>query len=128
MICTTLNDLYYVEWFVQHWMICNSLNYMYYVEWYVLHSYFSEWFVQHWMICTALNDSDYAGWFVQRWIIWTTMSIHFLLSAGCAYSWKHYIIFYSNCWVKLFLIWKYQEEIYSALPQKLIIKISFWSF
>ena len=33
-MCATLNDLYYVEWFVQH----------------------VEWFELRWVICTLLND------------------------------------------------------------------------
>ena len=40
MICTTLNDLYCVEWSVLRWMICTALNDLYYVEWFALHSFF----------------------------------------------------------------------------------------
>ena len=153
VICTTLNDLYYVEWFVLSWMICTTLNDLYYVRWVnctILNDlYYVEWFVQHWMIfyflakfvrprkiCTALTDLYYVEWFGVRWMICTTLnhlgydellSIGFLMSARCAYSKKYCKIFYTNLWVDFFLIWKYQEEIYSALPQKLVIKRCFWS-
>ena len=49
MICTTLNEMYYVEWFALPWMICTVLNGLYYVGWFVL----------RWMICTTLNDLYY---------------------------------------------------------------------
>ena len=116
----TLNDLYYVEWFVQRWMIF----------------YFLAKFVGPRMICTALKDLYYVEWFGVRWMICTTLnhlgydellSIGFLMSARCAYSKKYCKIFYTNLWVDFFLIWKYQEEIFSALPQKLVIKRCFWS-
>ena len=147
VICTTLNDLYYVEWFVLSWMICTTLNDLYYVRWVnctILNDlYYVEWFVQHWMIfyflakfvrprkiCTALTDLYYVEWFGVRWMICTTLnhlgydellSIGFLMSARCAYSKKYCKIFYTKLWVDFSLIWKYQEEIFSALPQKLVI-------
>ena len=139
MICTTVNDLYYVEWYTLRWMICTAaLNYLYSVE--------SS--VQRWMICTTLNDLHNIEWFLLRWKICTTLnnsesewwcrtlnhldydellSIGFLMSAGCAYLRKYCTIFYTNLWVYFFLICKYQEKIYSALPQKLVIKRCFWS-
>ena len=56
-ICTTLNDLWYVEWFVLRWKIWTTFNGLYSVEL----------FVQRWIICsTALNDLYYVEWFVQR--------------------------------------------------------------
>ena len=139
MICTTLNDLNYVAWFVQRWIICITLNYLYYVEWFVqrwiiFHSL--EKFVQPGMICTALRNFYYVEWFGVRWMICTTLnhlgndellSIGFLMSERCAYSKKYCKIFYINLWVDFFLIWKYQEEIFLALPQKFVIKRCFWS-
>ena len=180
MICTTLNDLYYVEWFVLRWMICITLNDLYYVEWFVLRwkiwttlndlysvelfaqswiicstalndLYYVEWVLLRWMILqnlyhlkwlvqprnyTALKDLYYVEWFGVRWMICTTLnhlgydellSIGFLMSARCAYSKKYCKIFYTNLWVDFFLIWKYQEEIFLALPQKFVIKRCFWS-
>ena len=62
--------------------------------------------------------------FVLRWIIQSAMdglddnellSIEFLMSARCAYSRKHFKVFYTNLWVNFFLIWKYQKEIHSTL-------------
>ena len=109
MICFTLDDLYNVEWFfnslVRRRMICIALKDLYNVEW----------FGVRWMICTTLNHLDYNELF----------SIDFLMSARCAYLRKYCKIFYTNLWIDLFLIWKYQEEIYSALPQKLVIKRCF---
>ena len=120
MIWTTLYNLYSVELFVQRWIICSTaLNYLCDLEW----------FVQHWLICTSLNDSECDGWFLQRWIIWATMNywVSALTSARCAYSKKYCKIFCTNLWVDFFLVWKYQEEKCSALPQKLVIKRCFWS-
>ena len=65
MICTTLKDLNYVEWFVQRWIICSTLNELNYVAW----------FAQCWIICsTALNDLYYVEWFVLRWMICTMLN------------------------------------------------------
>ena len=134
MIWTTLHDLYSVELFVG-----TALNYLYCVEWFVqrwMIFYFLEKFVRSWVIYTALKNFDYVEWFGVRWMICTTLnhlgydellSIGFLMSARCAYSKKYCKIFYTNLWVDFFLIWKYQEEIFSALPQKLVIKRCFWS-
>ena len=147
MIFTTLNDLYCVEWYVLRWMICTTyVEWLVqrWIIWTTLHDLYSvEWFVQRWMIfyflakfvrprmiCAALKDSYYVEWFGVRWMICTTLnhlgydellSIGFLMSARCAYSRKYCKIFYTNLWVDFFLIWKYQEEIFSALPQKLVI-------
>ena len=83
MICTTLNDLYYVEWFVLRWMIWTTLNDLNYVEWYVQSwkicttlkdLYYVEWFVLLWMICTTLNDLNYVEWYVQSWMICTALN------------------------------------------------------
>ena len=139
IICSTaLNDLYYVEWFVLRWMICITLNDLYNVEWFftsLQNLYHLEWLVQP-RNYTALKDLYYVEWFGVRWMICTTLnhlgcdellSIGFLMSARCAYSKKYCKIFYTNLWVDFFLIWKYQEEIFSALPQKLVIKRCFWS-
>ena len=118
IICTTLNDLYFVEWFVLRWMICTTSNA----------------FLIPRKICTALTDLYYVEWFGVRWMICTTLnhlgydellSIGFLMSARCAYSRKYCKIFYTNLWVDFFLICKYQEKIYSALPQKSVIKRCF---
>ena len=138
VICTTLNDLNYVAWFAQRWIICSTaLNYLYYVEWFVqrwIIFYFLAKFVGLGMIWVALKDLYHVEWFGVRWMICTTLnhlgydellSIGFLMSARCAYSRKYCKIFYTNLWVDFFLIWKYQEEIYSALPQKLVIKRCF---
>ena len=121
MISISLKDLYNVEWFF------TSLQNL----------WEAEWSVQRWKICTTSNDSDSDGWFVhnsmiQCWIIWATfshelLSIGFLMSARRAYSTKYCKIFYTNLWADFLLIWKYQEEIFSALPQKLVIKRCFWS-
>ena len=152
MICITLNDLYYVEWFVLRWMIWTTLHDLYNVELFVQRwiiftrlndLYYVEWFVQCWMIfyflsnfvrprmiCTALTDLYYVEWFRVYGIICAMLtrlgydellSIGFLLSAWCAFSKKYCNIFCTNIWVDFFLIWKYQEEIFSALPQKLVI-------
>ena len=50
-----------------------------------------------------------------------------LLIGLMIFSRKYSQIFYTNLCVEFFLIWKYQEEIYSTLPQKLIIKRGFSS-
>ena len=140
MIWTTLHDLYSVELFVVHcWIICTTLNDLYYVEcfeqrWMIF--YFLAKFVRPRMICKVLKDLYYVEWFGVRWMICTTLnhlgydellSIGFLMSLRCAYSKKYCKIFYTNLWVDFFLIWKYQEEIFSALPQKFVIKRCFWS-
>ena len=138
MICTALNYL-----LVQRWIICTALNDLYYVEWFVqrwMIFYFLEKFVRSWVIYTALKNFDYIEWFGVRWMICTTLnhlgwwiwddeflSIRFLISARWSYSKKYCKIFYTKLWVDLFLIWKHQEEIFSALPQKLVIKRCFWS-
>ena len=79
MICTTLNDLCCVEWYVLPWMICTTLSGLYNVEWFELrcmictalnYLYSVELFVvQRWIICDTLNDLYYVEWFVQRWMI-----------------------------------------------------------
>ena len=159
MICTTLSDLYYVEWFELRCMICITSNYLYSVELFVVQRwiifttlndlYYVEWFVQCWMIfyflsnfvrprmiCTALTDLYYVEWFGVHGIICAMLtrlgydellSIGFLISARCAFSKKYCNIFCTNLWVDFFPIWKYQEEIFSALPEKLVIKRCFWS-
>ena len=53
------------------------------------------------------------------------LSIGILMSVRCAYSKKYCKIFCTNLSVDFFLIWKYQEEIFSALSQKLVIKRCF---
>ena len=50
-----------------------------------------------------------------------------LMIAWCVFSRKYCQIFYTNICVEFFLIWKYQEEIHSTLPQKLVIKRGFRS-
>ena len=133
MICTTLNDLYSVEWFVQGWIICSTaLNDSYNVEWIftsLQNLYDLEWLLQP-RNYTALKDLYYFECFGVQWMICTTLNhldydqlltIGFLMSARCAYSIKYCKIFCTNLWVDFSLIWKYQEEIYSALPQKLVI-------
>ena len=81
MICITLNDFYYDEWFALRWMICTAMNDLYFVEWFVLRwtictalndLYYVEWFLLRWVICTTLNDLNYVAWFAQRWIICST--------------------------------------------------------
>ena len=129
MICTKLSDLYYVEWFELRCMICTALNYLYSVEWFVL-----RW------ICTTLNDLQSVERFALRWMIWSAvddfynaesldynelLSIGFLMSSRCVYLRKHGKIFYTKLWFDFFLSWKCQEEIYSVLPQKLVIKSQF---
>ena len=143
MICITLNDLYYVEWFVQRciiwqsWIICSAaLNDLYYEN----DFYYDEWFVLCWMISTMLNDFllcckicttsiDLCSQGIIQMICttlnhldyWVLLSIGFLMSARSAYLRKYCKTFCTNLWVDFSLIWKYQEEIYSALPQKLVI-------
>ena len=150
MICTTLNDLYNIEWFVLHWIIWTMLNGLYSIElfverWIICTAlddlYYLEWFVQHWMIFTTLKNLYDVKWFVQhrmigvRWMICTMLnhldydellSIGFLMSARCTYSRQYCKIFFTNLWVGFFLIWKYQEEVYPDLPQKMVIKRCFW--
>ena len=133
MICTVLSNLCYVEWFALRWVICTTLNSLFCVEWFVLRwmtFYLLAKLVRHRMISTVLKDLYYVEWFEVQWMICRTLnrlgyeellSIGFLISARCAYSKKHCKIFYANLWVVLFLIWKYQEEIFLALPQKLVI-------
>ena len=153
--CTTLSDLYYVQWFelgcmickawnylysvelfVLRWMICITLNDLYNVEWFftsLQNLYHLEWLVQP-RNYTALKDLYYVEWFGVRWMICTTLnhlgydellSIGFLMSARCAYSRKYCKIFCTNLWVDFSLIWKYQE--YSTIPHKLVIQRCFWS-
>ena len=153
MICRALKDLYYVEWFVLHW-ICITLNDLHYVKrfvlrwmiWTTLYDLYSielfvqrwmicitlnlydvEWFAKRWKICITLNDLECGGWFLQCWILDYNelLSIGFLMSSRCAYLRKHGKIFYTKLWFDFFLSWKCQEEIYSVLPQKLVIKSQF---
>ena len=116
MIYTTLNDLYYVKCFLLRWTFCTTLKDLYYVER----------FVQRWMICTALNDLYNVEWFVQRWMICTTLNDFYYIERFVQ-GWIICKIFYTNLWVDFLLIWKYQEEIYLPLSQKLVIKRCFWS-
>ena len=140
VICTMLNDLNYVEWFVQCWIICSTaLNYLYYVEWFVrrwMIFYLLAKFVPPQMICTALKDLHYIEWFGVQWMICTTLNhlgfdellrIVFLMSFRCVYLKKCCKVLFANLWVDFFLIWKYQEEIIFALPQKFVIWRCFWS-
>ena len=140
MIWTTLHDMHSVELFVvQRWIICTTLIDLYYVEWFVqrwMIFYFIAKFLQPRMICTALKDLYYVEWFGVRWMICTTLnhlgfneflSIGFLMSVRCVYSKKYCKIFYTNLRVDLFLICKYQEEIFWTLLQKLVINRCFWS-
>ena len=148
MIWTMLNDKYSVELFAQRWIICTALNYLYSVEWFVNVEWFVQrwmifydvewffttlknlydvkWLVQSWKICTTLNDSECDGWFVQRWID-ELLIISFLMCIRCAYSRKYCKIFYTNLWVLFFLNWEYQKEMYLVMPHKLVIKRCFWS-
>ena len=50
-----------------------------------------------------------------------------LRSARCVYARKYCQILYTNLCVDFFPIWKYQEEIYSTLPKKLVLNRGFWS-
>ena len=97
--CAAFNyDLYSVERFTLRWMICVTLNNLHYVEWFIQRwaiFYILEKFVQPQMICTVLKDLDYVEWFGVRSMICTTfnhlgsdelLSIGFLISARCAYS------------------------------------------
>ena len=140
VICTMVNDLNYVSWFVQRWIICcTALNYLYYVEWFVqswMIFYLLAKFVPPQMICTVLKDLHYVEWFGVQWMIYTTLnhlgydellSIVFLMSVMCVYLKKCCKVLYANLWVDFFLIWKYQEEIFLALPQKFVIWRCFWS-
>ena len=145
MICTTLNDFYYIERFVLHWMIYSALNDLYCVEWFVQRwtistmlkdLYNVEWFVQRWKICTTLDD-----WYCVEWFC-TAMDDFFNIESSGLQWIIEYSLFnecrvrlfgkilyniYTNFWVDFLLIWKYQEEIYSTLAQKLVIKRCFWS-
>ena len=133
-MCVALKDLYYVEWFVQFWIIRTSFNDLYYVEWFVLRWMIFEnlcdakWFVQLWKNCTTLNGSECDGWFVQRSIMWTRMFIEYRPINECqVWLFEKFNIFYTNLWIDISLIWKYQEKIDSAMPKKLVIKRCFWS-
>ena len=128
-ICTTLNDLYSFELFVHRSMICTTLNDLCYVEWFL-------------KICATLNDSYSFERIVLRWMVQSVMddlykeascglgcllSIGLLMSARCDYLFEKFNIFYTNLWIDISLIWKYQEKIDSAMPKKLVIKRCFWS-
>ena len=146
MICITLNDLYYVEWFVLRWMIC--------IRWMICTTLsdlsYTENFELRWMICTALNYLHSAELFVvERWMICTTLNDFLLRCKICAtwndlyiverfiqrwmirsamndlYNVESFGLFCTNLFADFFLICKYQEEICSALPQKLVIKRCF---
>ena len=122
---TALNDLHYVEWFVLRWIIRITLNdFLLRCKFCTtsIDLYSVESFVRRWMIRCAMDDFYNVEWFGLQWII-----EYRLFNEWCAYSRQYCNIFYANLWVDLFLIWKYQEEIYSALPQKLVIKRCFWS-
>ena len=67
------------------------------------------------MICTTLNHLGFNEF----------LSIGFLMSVRCVYSKKYCKIFYTNLRVDLFLICKYQEEIFWTLLQKLVINRCF---
>ena len=105
MICTTLND------FLLPCKICATSNDLYSVKKFVL----------RWMIRSAMYDL----YNVESFGLDELLSIGFLMSARCAYSKKYCKVFHTNLWADFFLIWKYQEEIFSALPQKLVIKRCF---
>ena len=77
MICTALNDMYYLEWFVLRWMIWTTLHNLHSVELFV---------VQRWIICTILNDLYYVEWFLLRWMICTTLNDLLLPCKICAIS------------------------------------------
>ena len=95
MICTALNDLYYVEWYVLRWMICIMLSDLYYVErlelrWMICaalnYLHIVELFVvQRWMICHTLNEF-YVEWFVLRWMICITLYDFLLRCKICTTS------------------------------------------
>ena len=107
MICITLNDLSNAEWFFAS---LKSLCVL-------------KWFLQRLKICTALiwsaiDDLHNVESFGLRWII------EYRLLNKCQMCLFEKILY--NI-VDFFLIWKYQEEIFSALFQKLIIKRCFWS-
>ena len=65
-----LKNLYIVEWYVLSWTICTLLNDLYYVGWFVQHV---EWFALCQMICTMLSDLYFVKWFVIRWKIGDTL-------------------------------------------------------
>ena len=79
MICTTSNNMYYVEWFALRGVICTTVRWM---IWTTLNDLCSvELFVQQWIICsTALNCLHYVKWFVkvewfaERWMIFYFVS------------------------------------------------------
>ena len=99
MIWTTLSDLCSVQLFVQSWVNCTTMNNLYYVEW----------FSESWISAT-LNDLNSVERFVLRWMIRSAMddlynvesfgqdellSFSFLMSARCTYSRKYCQIFYT---------------------------------
>ena len=66
-----LKDLHNVEPSVQSWMICTTLNDLYYSQWFVQRV---EWFVlcwiiwTSWVICTLLNDCNtLKDWYHNVW-------------------------------------------------------------
>ena len=97
----------YVEWCALRWKICTTFNDFYYVER----------FVECLMILTTLNYSECDGWFAQRWIIWITMDyweenrhfnpktpggINLTTSTTSVYSRKYCQVFYTNLCVDFF--------------------------
>ena len=58
MICTTINDFYYFEWFEQHWMIWTTSNNLYNVELFVLRL----------MICITLDDLYYTATYARLFL------------------------------------------------------------
>ena len=107
MIYTTLSN------FLLSRKICATSNDLYSTERFVLRWMFG----MRSIICTTLNHLGYDE----------LLSIGFLINTRCTYSKKYCKIFYTNLWVDFFLIWKYQEEIFSAQPLKLVIKRC-WSY
>lgn len=61
MICTALDDMYYVDWFVSPWMVCTTENSLYCAELFALNV---EQFIKYvklfslsLLICTMLSHS-----------------------------------------------------------------------
>ena len=84
MICTTLNNMYYVERFVLRSVICTTFKDLNYVS---NDLYSVELFAQSLIICsTTLNDFYYVEWVLLRWMICTTLNDFLLRCKICTTS------------------------------------------
>ena len=141
---TALNDMYYVAWFAQRRIICTVLNYLKYsVELFVLCwiNLYSLMIWLCWMICTTLNDfllrckicstsNDLSSQgIIQRWKICTTLNDS---QCGGWFVQRWIICTTINYWLSAFkwvpgvLIWENTVS-YFALTSGLISKYQEYS-